>query len=131
MARIEREVREQEIDANGEHVTRQVVHEDETASTSVIAERLVGFIGGALLTLLTARFLLLLFGASRSSGFVDFIYGLSSPFVAPFNGIFSEPTYGNAHFDSATLVAIFIYAIIIAGIMKLVTMGNRHYHGRA
>lgn len=128
MARIEREVREREVDQGEEHVTRQVVREDETASVSIVAERLIGFLGGALLTLLVGRFLLLLFGASKSSGFVDFVYGLSSPFVAPFNGIFSEPSYGSSHFDSATLVAIFVYAIVIVGLMKLVTMGDRHSH---
>lgn len=129
MTEIRREIIERDTNTDGDNVTRQVVREDERPGPSTVAERLIEIVGGALLLLLVARFLLLMFGASRASGFVDLIYGLSGPFVAPFNGIFSEPTYGSSHFDSATLVAIFVYAIIMVGLMKLVTMGSRHYRG--
>jgi hypothetical protein len=57
---------------------------------------------GLLEILLAFRFVLLLLGANRDSGFVSFVYALSAPFVAPFYGIFPNVAYGSAYFDPAT-----------------------------
>src|SRR5690242_1206546 len=112
--------------ANGnESVHTKSVSTDQTVSGPILAQRIVYYIGGAILVLLGVRFLLLLFGASRASGFVDFIYSLSGIFVAPFQGIFSEPRYGTAKFDTATLVAMVVYALLTIGIAKLFTLGRR------
>lgn len=119
------EVREQHIQNGNETVTRQSVSQQDSISGAVLAKRVVYYIGGALMALLALRFALFLLGASRASGFVDFIYALSGIFVAPFNGIFAEPTYGQARFDSATLVAIVVYALLTVGIAKLFTLGKR------
>src|SRR6266849_5736252 len=52
------------------------------------AAAVVGFIVGAIDVLIAARFLGKLFGASAQSAFVNFIYQVSGPMVAPFTGIF-------------------------------------------
>lgn len=120
------EVRREVAEDNGEVVERRTVRSSSTVPGTVFAQRLIYYIGGVLLALLTLRFLLLLFGASRNSGFVDFIYSFSGIFVAPFNGIFAEPTYGTARFDTSTLVAIIVYALITVGLANLMTLGSRN-----
>lgn len=120
------EVRRETSVEGGQTVERQSVRTEQSVPGSVLAQRIVYYVGGALLVLLAMRFVLLLLGASRGSGFVDFIYSLSGVFVAPFNGIFDEPTYGESVFDSATIVAMIVYAVLMVGIAKLFTLGNRN-----
>jgi uncharacterized protein YggT (Ycf19 family) len=107
-----------------------VVRRDEVATTSrvsggVVAQRVVYWIGGVIVALLIIRLLLQLLGANMGSDFVGFIYTITNPLVAPFNGIFGEPTYGKAHFESAALVAIVIYALVTIGIAKLIAILTR------
>ena len=118
------EVKEQSAATENGNVSRQSVATSEKISGSVLAQRIVYYIGGVIMVLLTIRFVLLLLGASRASGFVDFIYSLSGVFVAPFNGIFKQPVYGTSAFDSATIVAIIVYAIVTVGIGKLLTINK-------
>lgn len=97
------------------------------APGSVVAQRVVYYIGGAIMSLLALRFILALLGANRANPFADFIFSLSTPFVAPFFGLFAyEPQYGVVTFELSTLVAIAIYAILTVGIAKLFTLGSRH-----
>ncbi len=91
-----------------------------------VAERIVYFVGGILLTLLGLRFLLSLLGADRGNGFADFIYTVSHPFVAPFFGLFNyNEQYGQSRFEFETLIAIMVYAIVMVIIARLVTIGSR------
>lgn len=114
------EVRETE----GDGVRRRSVATSTSVPPSVVSQRVVYYIGGAIIALLVVRFLFQLLGAAEGSPFVDFIYSLSAVFVWPFSGIFGEPTYGFSHFDSATLVAIVIYGLVTVGIAKLFTLGS-------
>lgn len=120
------EIRQETEVGNGESVERQTVRTSESVPGSVLAGRIVYYIGGTILTLLAVRFVLLLLGASQASSFVNFIYGLSGIFVAPFNGIFTRPTYGTSTFDSATLVAMLVYTIVTVGLARLLTIGDRN-----
>lgn len=94
------------------------------SSGAVVAKRVVYYIGGVIVALIALRFLFLLLGANRESGFVDFIYNLSAVFVAPFTGIFGEPEFGVAYFETSALVAIVVYALVTIGIGKLFTLGQ-------
>jgi len=118
------EVRETNVQDGLTNVQRQAVTHTQSVPGGVMARRVIYYIGGALLALLTLRFLLLLFGASQGSAFVDFIYSVSGVFVWPFNGIFGEPSYGASLFDSSTLVAIVVYGLLIIGIGKLFTLNR-------
>lgn len=94
-------------------------------SGSTIAERVVYLLGGLLLVLLAIRFLLSLLGANRDNTFADFIYGVTYPFVAPFFGLFGyEVEYGVSRFEIETVVAILVYAALIAFLSRLVTIGR-------
>ena len=94
------------------------------ASSGTLAKRIVYYIGGVIIALIALRFLFLLLGANRGSGFVDFIYDVSSFFVAPFVGIFGEPTLGVSYVETSSIVAIVVYALIVVGIGKLFTLNR-------
>lgn len=68
---------------------------------------------------IAARFILLLLGASQYSSFVDFVYAVAGPLVAPFEGIFGTPAAGAHAFEVADLVAIVVYTLLGAGLVAL------------
>lgn len=103
---------------------RTVVAED-AADGRIVAKRVVWYVAGVMIALLALRVVMLMLGANREAGFVDFVYALSGVFAAPFAGIFPAPTYGGQFFfDSASVVAIVVYALVAWGIAKLFTLGS-------
>ncbi len=84
------------------------------------AAAVVGFIVGVVDVFIAARFLGKLFGASSESAFVNFIYQVSSPMVAPFTGIFGNTGSRTNTFETAALVAIVVYAVIGWGLVALI-----------
>lgn len=121
------EVRERDVVTDrGDRVSRRTVATDgvSTADTRVVMSRAAWYIAGFIIALLALRVLLLMLGANRDSGFVDFVYALSGVFAAPFVNIFPAPTYGQFFFDTASVVAIVVYALIAWGISKLFTLSR-------
>jgi hypothetical protein len=109
----------------------QVVHSEHVSVPSNAARRagdvlrakqIIYYLFGAIEALLGIRFILLALGANEASGFVRFIYGLSRPFVLPFQGIFGEPTLGASVLEWASLVGIIVYALVAYGLARLVTL---------
>ncbi|SRR5574344_1262236 len=121
------EVRERNaVDSNGNAVHRQTVRtrDDSTADGRVVASRVVWYIAGFIIALLVLRIVMFLLAANQGSPFVDFIYALSGVFAAPFAGIFPTPAYGASALDTASLVAIAVYALVAWGISKLFTINR-------
>lgn len=117
------EVRERNVvNDNGDRVQRRTV--TASAGGRSVMSRVVWYVAGLIIALLALRVLLLLLGANRDNGFVDLIYALSGVFAAPFTGIFPTPTYGQSFFDTASVVAIVVYALIAWGIAKLFTLNR-------
>jgi len=87
---------------------------------------LVYYVLGVLEILLAFRLVFKLLGANSVSGFVSFIYSLSSPFVTPFSGIFSTATTSGVNataiLEPATIIAMIVYAIVGWGIAKLISI---------
>jgi len=79
-----------------------------------------GLLVGIVDIFVAARFLGKLFGASSQSSFVNFIYQVSSPMVAPFKGIFGNGGSNTNSFETASLVAIVVYAVIGWGLVVLI-----------
>lgn len=78
-------------------------------------------IGGLIEVLIGLRFIFLLLGANPSSMFVQWVYHWSSPFVAPFAGIFGQSTTVNGAgtivasvFDWTALIALVVYGLVLA-----------------
>lgn len=111
-----------------EHMSRRDVMVDnqgiEDHKSIWRAENIMYYILGILEVVLAFRFVLKLLGANPASGFVDFVYGLSGIFVAPFNAIFTTgEAAGNvvkAELEPATLIAMLVYALIVWGVVRLI-----------
>jgi hypothetical protein len=84
------------------------------------ATAVVGFIVGIVDILIAARFLGKLLGASSASAFVNGIYQVSGVLVAPFTGIFGDTGNKTNTFETASLVALVVYAVIGWGIVVLI-----------
>jgi hypothetical protein len=87
-------------------------------------EYFIYFILGLLEVLLAFRLVLKLMGANTASVFVRLIYGFTSIFILPFEGIFrrgfTQGIEATAVFEPATLVALLVYAVLGWGIVQLV-----------
>lgn len=78
-------------------------------------EDAIWFILAVIAAIIVVRFVLLLFGAKEGVPFVDFWYGLSAPFIAPFAGMFGNGgynTYNGSRLEIEALVALLIYALV-------------------
>jgi len=109
----------------------QIVHSEHVSVPSDAARRtadvarakqIMYFVFGAIEVLLAVRFTLLVLGANEASGFVRLIYGLSRPFVLPFQGIFGEPNLGASVLEWASLVGIIVYALVAYGLARLIEL---------
>ena len=91
------------------------------------ARRVVTLLFGILAVLIGLRILLLLFVANEGNAIVDFIYGVTEPFVAPFRGIFSFDTVraGDATLDLGAVVALIGWLLIYLLIMAILRLGDR------
>jgi YGGT family len=111
------------VDPMGNQVERhESVFVDENLRRANIRRRIRNityFVLGVLEVILLLRLFLRLLGASEASGFVMFLYGLSHIFVAPFNGIFNDQTQGSSVFETSTLIAMIVYALLAWGIVSL------------
>lgn len=119
------EVRETTTRSGNTTQTTHEVYEPGRARSrgQVIAARVIWYIAGVLLAVLALRFIFALLGANPSNAFANFIYNLSQPFVSPFFSLFGYSIhYGVARFETFTLVAMIIYALIAFGLARLVTI---------
>jgi uncharacterized membrane protein len=112
-----------ETNENNNHINKREAPIRNESSYHTISY-LIYFIFGLLNVLLAFRFVFKILGANPSTGFVSFIYSLSSIFVSPFEGIFST-AQGTGDvtasiFEPATLVAIIVYAVIAWGLVTLI-----------
>ena len=82
--------------------------------------QIIWFAAGLLEAALGLRIVFRLLEANEASGFVRFIYGLTDPFVAPFNGIFADPAADGAVLDTAAVVAMIIYALATWALVRLI-----------
>jgi hypothetical protein len=69
-------------------------------------------------------FLLKLLAASKSSGFVNFVYQLAGILVAPFHGIWPVTTSNASNLDPADLAAIVVYSLLAWGIVTVVRIAT-------
>ena len=105
---------------SGSTAQKQVVHTERHFPIEVVIGRIVAYVFGAIDLLLAMRFVLLLLGANRASGFVQFIYSFSAIFMAPFTAIFKTQRAAGATLEWSVIVAIAVYALVGWGIVALV-----------
>jgi uncharacterized protein YggT (Ycf19 family) len=83
------------------------------------ATRVIALVFTVIEVLLLVRFVAKLFGANADQSFVSAIYGVTEPLVAPFRGIFAQPT-GTSGFEIAALLSILFFVLVAALIVALV-----------
>lgn len=130
MAETKENVKETEVSQQGDtQVVREKTSTASSEDTRFTLANAVWYLLGFVEVLLAIRFVLKLLGANPKSGFVDFVYAASGIFTSPFRGIFSTPTtegdITTAFFETATVVAMVVYALIGWGLVKLVTLSKK------
>lgn len=116
------EVRRSEVQDGATNVQRETVSSTHRPDGAIVAQRVVWYIAGFIITFLLLQVVLLLLGANQGNFFVDLVYAVGGFFAAPFSGIFGSPTYGESFFDSAAVVAMVVYALLAWGIAKAFTL---------
>ncbi len=118
------------INENGANVEQQTkrIHTETSADSKSVAQNVVRFVLGIIVTLLLLRFVFKLTGANPASGFIDFIYSASGVLSAPFDTIFGVATTDagavQSVFEPSILVAAAVYTLIAWGIVKLLTINR-------
>ena len=82
--------------------------------------QLVYWIFGLIEGLILIRFILKALGANPSASFAEFIYGITAPLVAPFYGLFGNPSAQGSVLELHSIVALIVYALLAWLIAKLV-----------
>jgi uncharacterized protein YggT (Ycf19 family) len=70
--------------------------------------------------LIVVRLVLKVLGANPAAGFAQFIYGITTPLVAPFVGLFANQTYQSSVLELSSVVALIVYALVAWLLGKLV-----------
>lgn len=90
--------------------------------------RIVWLLFGVLQTLIILRILLLLLGANEGNDLVNFITGVTDPFVEPFRGMFSLDQVNAASgsvLDVAAVVALIAWTLVEALVLGVVGLADR------
>ncbi len=129
LAESEEKTRETQVAQEGDtQIVREKTSTESSADNRVTVVNGIWLVLGILEVLLAFRFILKLLGANPNSGFTEFVYAVSGPFAAPFRGIFSAPTaqgdITTSIFETSTLVAMIVYAIVAWGIIKMATLNK-------
>jgi len=86
--------------------------------------QIVWYILGFIEVLLAFRFVLKLLAANPQAGFTNFIYGITTPFAAPFLNVFRISRVEGNVLEWTTLLAMAVYWVVAWGIIKLLVMGK-------
>ena len=104
---------------------RDVVTTDEVSPASRFAQ-LVYVVFGVIIMLIVIRVILKALAANPGAGFTSFLYGVTGPLVAPFQGIFATPQAGSGSvFELSSVVAIVVYALIAWALVRLIALLGR------
>jgi YggT family protein len=87
------------------------------------ARQVVDYVFYLLYGVLAIRFVLALFGAGETAGFVQFIHNLTNPFYAPFSGIVNDVALNGGRLDLGLIIALLAYMLLhvaVRGLLRLV-----------
>lgn len=109
--------------ARAEVDRHEAVAYDPYANRRIAAARLVQAIWlvfGVIEGLIIIRFVLKALGANPSAGFAEFIYGITAPLVAPFVGLFGNPSANSSVLELNSIVALIVYGLLAWLLAKVV-----------
>ena len=91
---------------------------------------LIGFFFTVLEGLIGLRIVLKFIDANAKNAFASFIYNITALFVAPFAGLVGNPAVGGNVLEITSLVALIVYALIAAVLIRLVWLVFYHPSAR-
>jgi uncharacterized protein YggT (Ycf19 family) len=104
---------------------RDVVQKDAASPAFGIAW-IVYVVLGIGVGLIIIRVLLKALAANTGAAFTGFVYGITDPLVAPFQGIFATRQAGTGSvFEFSSVVAIVVYALAAWAIVRLAALASR------
>ena len=84
--------------------------------------QIIWYILGLVEVLLAFRVALKALGANPFTGFTSLIYSITTPLVAPFNGILGVFITGNSTIEWSTIIAAIVYLFVAWGIVYLLDL---------
>ena len=87
--------------------------------------RLVYLVFGVLEALIAIRFVMKALAANPGAAFTQFIYGVTQPFVGPFQGVFPTAQTHGSVIELSALLAIVVYALLAYVIVRLIALASR------
>jgi len=85
-------------------------------SAAARTSQVVDYVFFLIYGLIAIAILLEALGARESAGFARFIAAATSPLLAPFKGLLSDPSVGGSQFMISYVVALVVYALLHAAI---------------
>ncbi|HEV8192120.1 MAG TPA: YggT family protein [Ktedonobacterales bacterium] len=105
---------------------RQDVVQTDEGSPAFSLAWIVYTILGIVDVLIILRVLFKALAANTGAGFTSFVYGVTDPLVAPFQGIFGTPQASNGSvFELSSVVAIVVYALLAWAIVQVASIAGR------
>ena len=89
------------------------------------AIRIVYLVLGIVEFLIAIRVVLKLLAANPNAGFSSFIYGITAPLVAFFQGVFPEPAANGSVLEISALLAMAVWALVAWIIVRVIEMTRR------
>ncbi|MEX2054350.1 MAG: YggT family protein [Candidatus Colwellbacteria bacterium] len=86
--------------------------------------QLIWYILGVIQALLAFRFVLKIMAANLNAAFTSFIYDVTWPLVYPFAKVFQVSVVEGNVLEWTTLLAMFVYWVIAAGIIRMLSMSR-------
>ena len=93
--------------------------------TSIRLIQLDYLVFGVIEALIVIRLILKLLAANPDAAFTSFMYQLSEPFVAPFQGVFPTPASNGSVFEFSSLLAIIVYILLASLIAQVIWLVRR------
>ncbi len=100
--------------------TSQRESDQEQRIFSFKATQLIWLALGLVEALIAMRIVLKLIGANPESLFAVFIYGVSSIFLFPFEGLVENPTNGNMVLELTSIIAMLVYAFVFWAVERII-----------
>ncbi len=89
------------------------------------ATQVVYLVFGVIEAIILIRFILKLLAANPDAAFTSFMYQISGPFVAPFLDVFPAPASRGSVLEISSLLAIVVYMLIAALIVRIIWLLRR------
>lgn len=107
--------------------TIETVHR-QVSSDYLSIRRVIFYLLDIILLILAVRFVLRALGADPTSSFTGFMYSISWPFVAPFQGVAAAVRVQGGVFEWSSLIAMAVYCLIgyiVVRLFRIIAANNK------